>query len=401
MTKKREEMYAAGNMAAVPNETPTATSPPSDNEADISIPYDAAALLAYEQAGSKGDFESFKAQYLKDTIAMVVAKKNARQGGAPAPAPAAVETAAAVADISIPYDAAALLAYTTAGSEGDFETFKAQYLKDTIAMVVAKKDARQGGAPAPAPAAVETAAAVADISIPYDAAALLAYTTAGSEGDFETFKAQYLKDTIAMVVAKKDARQGGAPAPAPAAVETATTVVDISIPYDSPARLAYEQAGSKGDFESFKVEYLKETIAMVVAKKNARQGGAPAPAPAAVETAAAVVDISIPYDAAALLAYTAAGGGSKGDFETFKAQYLKDAIAMVVAKKNARQGGAPAPAAVETTTAMVDISIPYDAPARLAYEQAGSKGDFETFKAEYLLSTISMVKAKRAAVLAN
>ena len=326
MTKKREEMYAAGSMGAVQGETSASTT--GGNDADISIPYDATAQLAYQQAGSKGDFEAFKAQYLKDAIALVVAKKVAREGGVPAPvAAAAVETSAAVVDISIPYDATAQLAYTSAGSPGDFETFKAQYLKDAIAMVVAKKVAREGGAPAPvAAAAVETSAAVVDISIPYDAPAQLAYTTAGSPGDFEAFKTQYLKDAIAMVVAKKVAREGGAPAPAAAAV--AADVVDISIPYDAPAQLAYTSAGSPGDFEAFKAQYLKDAIALVVAKKVAREGGAPAPA-----AAADVVDISIPYDAPAQLAYTTAG--SPGDFETFKAQYLSSTIDMIKAKRAA------------------------------------------------------------------
>jgi hypothetical protein len=57
------------------------------------------------------------------------------------------------------------------------------------------------------------------------------------------------------------------------------------------------------DISYVKTQYLNETIAMVVAKKDARQGGTAESAPTPVEKAAAVVDISIPYDAAALLAY--------------------------------------------------------------------------------------------------
>jgi hypothetical protein len=41
---------------------------------DLSIPYDAAAMLAYEEAGKPGDFESFKKKYVADTVAMVKAK---------------------------------------------------------------------------------------------------------------------------------------------------------------------------------------------------------------------------------------------------------------------------------------------------------------------------------------
>lgn len=40
-----------------------------------SVDYDAAAMLAYKAAGSKGDFAAFKTQYLADTSAMV-GKKN-------------------------------------------------------------------------------------------------------------------------------------------------------------------------------------------------------------------------------------------------------------------------------------------------------------------------------------
>lgn len=40
-----------------------------------SVDYDAAAMLAYKAAGSNGDFAAFKTQYLADTSAMV-GKKN-------------------------------------------------------------------------------------------------------------------------------------------------------------------------------------------------------------------------------------------------------------------------------------------------------------------------------------
>jgi hypothetical protein len=45
---------------------------------DLSIPYDAAAMLAYEEAGNPGDFESFKKKYVADTVAMVKAKQKAK-----------------------------------------------------------------------------------------------------------------------------------------------------------------------------------------------------------------------------------------------------------------------------------------------------------------------------------
>ena len=53
-------------------------------------------------------------------------------------------------------------------------------------------------------------------------------------------------------------------APADAAPAAASSGVELwSVDYDAAARLAYEAAGSKGDFASFKSKYLEETSAMV------------------------------------------------------------------------------------------------------------------------------------------
>jgi hypothetical protein len=82
------------------------------------------------------------------------------------------------------------------------------------------------------------------------------------------------------------------PAPARATVGLAasaenseTTKVDISVPYDAAARLAYDEwrkEFSKGDFDekrylSFKQNYEDISIANVVAKKNAREQGVDSP----------------------------------------------------------------------------------------------------------------------------
>jgi hypothetical protein len=128
MTKKREELYASGAMAAVQNDpSPVqngSSSVAASDPNDVSIPYDAAARLAFAAAGSDGDYAMFKEVYEQQMVAMVIAKKNQREG-----------------DVSIPYDAAARLAYTKAGSKGDFSAFKATYEKEAIAMVTAKKAA--------------------------------------------------------------------------------------------------------------------------------------------------------------------------------------------------------------------------------------------------------------------
>ena len=51
---------------------------------DLSIPYDAAAKKAYEEAGSPGDYEAFKAKFEADAVADATAKKKARDAAAAA-----------------------------------------------------------------------------------------------------------------------------------------------------------------------------------------------------------------------------------------------------------------------------------------------------------------------------
>jgi hypothetical protein len=58
------------------------------------------------------------------------------------------------------------------------------------------------------------------------------------------------------------------PVPAPAAAAVAPASVDLSIPYDAAAMLAYEASPKDMDFESFKAKYVKETVAMVKSKQK-------------------------------------------------------------------------------------------------------------------------------------
>jgi len=58
-----------------------------------------------------------------------------------------------------------------------------------------------------------------------------------------------------------------AAAPAPAPAASSTGIKLWSVDYDAAAMLAYKAAGSSGDFASFKTKYLADTSAMV-GKKN-------------------------------------------------------------------------------------------------------------------------------------
>ena len=65
-----------------------------------------------------------------------------------------------------------------------------------------------------------------------------------------------------------------APAPAPAAPTPApvSSGPDLSIPYDAAARLAYG-GGDEAGFAAFKKKYEEETVQMVIEKKKARGTG--------------------------------------------------------------------------------------------------------------------------------
>jgi hypothetical protein len=57
------------------DEAAPVSSSSSSGSSDVSIPYDAAAMLAWEEAGKPGDFASFKPTYIADTVAMVKSKQ--------------------------------------------------------------------------------------------------------------------------------------------------------------------------------------------------------------------------------------------------------------------------------------------------------------------------------------
>jgi hypothetical protein len=97
--------------------------PEPETPVDLSIPYDAAARLAYADSDESLPFADFKAKYEADAVAMVISKKPV--------------------DLSIPYDAAVVLAFKNSDRSIPYSEFKAQYEADAVAQVVAKKKARE------------------------------------------------------------------------------------------------------------------------------------------------------------------------------------------------------------------------------------------------------------------
>ena len=89
------------------------------------------------------------------------------------------------------------------------------------------------------------------------------------------------------------------------------------------------------------------------------------------------VDVSIPYDATAKNAYEASDKSMA--YDDFKAKYLADAVALVKSKQP------------------VDVSIPYDATAKNAYEASDKSMAYADFKAKYETDAVASVIAKKSA----
>jgi methionine-rich copper-binding protein CopC len=246
-------------------------------------------------------------------------------------------------DLSVVYDAPAKLAYEASDKSMAYGDFKTKYEADAIAEVIAKKNSN-------AVVAEETAGeAPADLSVVYDAPAKLAYESSDKSMAYGDFKTKYEADAIADVIAKRP--------------------VDLSVVYDAPAKLAYEGSDKSMAYGDFKAKYEADAIADVIAKRP--------------------VDLSVVYDAPAKLAYEASDKSMPyGDFKT---KYESNAIAEVIAKKNSNA----VVAEVTAGEAPADLSVVYDAPAKLAYEGSDKSMAYGDFKTKYEADAIAEVIAKQ------
>ena len=185
-----------------------------------------------------------------------------------------------------------------------------------------------------------------DISIPYDAAARLAYESSDKSMEYEAFKSQYEAEAVALVKSKQP--------------------IDISIPYDAPAKLAYESSDKSVPYDKFKEVYESDAVALVKSKQPKKEK--PAAAPVAS-------DVSIDYDAAAKLAYEATDKSMS--FADFKPKYEEEAVALVVSKKP------------------VDISVNYMSAAQLAFAGSDRSMSYADFEKKYLADAVELVKSKQ------
>ena len=87
-----------------------------------------------------------------------------------------------------------------------------------------------------------------DISIPYDAAAKLAYDESDKSMNYGDFKTNYEAEAVKMVKSKQP--------------------IDVSIPYDAAAKLAYEESDKSMTFNDFEKKYVEEAIKAVIQKRS-------------------------------------------------------------------------------------------------------------------------------------
>jgi len=174
---------------------------------DVSIPYDAAAKLAYEASDKSTSYADFKTKYEADAVELVKSKRVNVIEPAIQKATAEAEVKEAVqeevVDVSIPYDAAAKLAYETSDKSTPYSDFRTKYEADAVDLVKSKRVKVEE--PSTQKPTAEKAAEewVADISVPYDAAAKLVYDASDKSIPYADFKAKYEADAVKLVKLKK------------------------------------------------------------------------------------------------------------------------------------------------------------------------------------------------------
>jgi len=116
------------------------------------------------------------------------------------------------------------------------------------------------------------------------------------------------------------------------------------------------------------------------------------------EVAEEYVDVSIPYDAAAKNAYDASDKSM--DYVDFKAKYDTDAVELVKSKQAPKEEPLveekTEEVVAEVAEEYVDVSIPYDAAAKNAYDASDKSMDYADFKAKYDTDAVELVKSKQA-----
>ncbi|KAL3780780.1 hypothetical protein HJC23_006718 [Cyclotella cryptica] len=151
---------------------------------DVSIPYDAAASLAYDSyaksSSKKVDFKQFQSLYYEQMVAEVKAKVQERK----------------INEMKLVFEA--------------MENEASGIQKQIDALFSAPESVVESPVSAAAAEASPTSVAAAkgvDLSVDYNSAAKLAYASSDKSLDFEAFRKVYEADTVAMVAAKNPYRK--------------------------------------------------------------------------------------------------------------------------------------------------------------------------------------------------
>lgn len=120
----------------------------------------------------------------------------------------------------------------------------------------------------------------------------------------------------------------------------------------------------------------------------------PPPPPPPVEAVTEAVKAAVPA-AAPVAASTGGSLPDFGDLPVIPIVLGVAAVAVGVSLLGGGGDESAAPAAASAPSSSSGLSIPYDAAARLAYDRAGKPGDYAAFKAKYEADAVAEVKAKQ------
>ncbi len=154
--------------------------------------------------------------------------------------------------------------------------------------------------------------------------------------------------------------------------DAAPQIIDVTIPYDAASRLAFESYPEKDgvDFAQFQMLYESQMVAEVKAKVQERKVREMQLALDELEKDVAEIQLQIE--------------------ELFRPTTTVDEETVVDGSASDSASGIP-----------VDLSIEYDAAAKLAYEASDKTMGFAAFRARYVEETVAMVSAKKAERGAN
>eukprot|EP00979_Chaetoceros_neogracilis_P000002 scaffold3_cov114-Chaetoceros_neogracile.AAC.1 len=337
---------------------------------DISIPYDAAARNAYEISSKSLAYPEFKVKYEAAAIELVKSKQDTA---------ATADELDDTIDVSIPYDAAARNAYEISSKSLAYPEFKVKYEGAAIELVKSKQDTATAFL-----AALQSTKSPTTLDVDGTEYA----DSVGNEAAIEFNKKEEReilvdKDSSNAASTRKVGEWSASGIRGIREVVTSTESSFLSFTRSKiaetlaawkqiAARNAYEISSKSIAYPEFKVKYEAAAIKLV----NSKQVTA-----ATADELDDTIDVSIPYDAAARNAYEISSKSIA--YPEFKVKYEAAAIELVKSKQDTA-------ATADELDDTIDVSIPYDAAARNAYEISSKLIAYPEFKVKYEAAAIEL-----------